>query len=93
MWCQRPFVTFASANFLAYLRQMGFRTFNDFWDEEYDGFDGADRFRRILALIDKLSKLSYDQLESIFWDMKYTLEHNYHLLMSQSYKKQIERIS
>lgn len=92
MWCQRPFITFASADFLAYLRQMGFRTFGDFWDEDYDGYHTKERLRRIIDLIDTISTLNYDQLESMFWSMKYTLEHNYNVLKTQCYKTHIEKI-
>ena len=38
IWLKKPFVVFASRDYLCYLRQMGFKTFNDFWSEEYDGY-------------------------------------------------------
>lgn len=92
MWCQRPFIVFGSANYLAYLRQMGFRTFGDFWDEDYDGYEGAERFNKILQLVDSLAAMSYDDLERMFWDMKYSLEHNYTVLKNRTYNLNIERI-
>lgn len=92
MWARRPFVVFGSENYLAYLRQMGFRTFGDFWDESYDGYTGRDRFRRMIELIDQLAQKSYNELESMWWDMAYSLEHNYNLLKTQSYSTKIERI-
>ena len=92
MWCQRPFIVFASTNYLAYLRQMGFRTFNDFWNESYDGYEGLERLKRIIDLIDFIAQKSYSELETMFWDMKYSLEHNYQILKQQSYKIQISQI-
>jgi hypothetical protein len=44
MWLKKPFIIFASKDYLCYLRQMGFRTFGDFWDETYDGYEGRDRY-------------------------------------------------
>jgi hypothetical protein len=68
---------------------MGFKTFYDFWDEDYDGYQGKERFSRILHLINDLSKKSIKELETMYWDMQYILDHNYNLLLTQQYKKQI----
>ena len=92
MWLKKPFIVFASKNYLDYLRQMGFRTFSDFWPEDYDGFDGRDRYIKILELIDNLAQKPIDELETMYWDMQYTLDHNYNLLLTQTYKKEITYI-
>lgn len=93
MWLKKPFITFASKDYLCYLRQMGFRTFNDFWDEEYDGYEGRERYVKILQLIDNISKKSKTELNDMYWEMKYTLDHNYDLLQTQSYNiNNIEKI-
>jgi len=89
---KKPFIIFASKDYLAYLRQMGFRTFGDFWDEDYDGYSGAERYARILTLLDTLANKSTNELESMYWDMQYTLDHNYNLLMTQTYKKRITQL-
>ena len=90
---KKPFIVFGSKDYLAYLRQMGFRTFNDFWDEEYDGYEGADRFIRILGLIDSLAAKTTSELENMYWDMQYTLDHNYNLLLKQNYNNQLTKLS
>ena len=92
MLLKKPMIVMASANYLEHLRQMGFRTFGDFWDEDYDGYEGADRYNKILKLIDKLSQLSVDQLETMYWDMQYTLDWNYNLLLTQEYNKKIIKL-
>lgn len=92
MWLKKPFIIFASKNYLEYLRQQGFRTFSDFWNEDYDGFDGADRFNKILELIDFLANKSNSELETMYWNMQYTLDHNYNLLKTQTYQTCVERI-
>jgi hypothetical protein len=89
MLLKKPFIVMGSQNYLEYLHQMGFRTFADFWDESYDGYSAADRYSRILALIDQLATKSTAELETMYWDMQYTLDHNYDLLMSQGYNKRI----
>ena len=92
MLMKKPFVVFGGKNYLEYLRQMGFRTFEDFWDESYDGYSEADRYMQILVLIDKLAQKSLEDLETMYWDMKYTLDHNYNLLISQGFNRQIKLI-
>lgn len=92
MWLKKPFIIFASRDYLVYLRQMGFRTFNDFWDEDYDGYEATDRFKKILKLLDALAKKSIKELESMYRNMQYTLDHNYQLLKDQSYQTKLERI-
>lgn len=89
---KKPFITFASRDFLAYLRQMGFRTFADFWDEDYDGYEQGDRLRRIYHTIDNIAKMSAKQLETMYWDMQYTLDHNYDVLVNKKFKKSITQI-
>jgi hypothetical protein len=94
MLLKKPFITMGSQNYLCYLRQLGFRTFSDFWDEEYDGYEGRDRYIRILQLINDLSKKSKSELNDMYWSMKYTLDHNYDLLQNQNYNiNNIEKIT
>jgi hypothetical protein len=93
MWLKKPFIMFASKDYLCYLRQSGFRTFSDFWDEDYDAYEGRERYVKILQLIDNLAKKSTVELEKMYWDMQYTLDYNYNLLQTQSYNvNNIEKI-
>lgn len=93
IWLKKPFIIFASKDYLCYLRQMGFRTFSDFWDEDYDGYEGRERYLRILQLIDNIAKKSTSELNDMYCSMQYTLDHNYNLLQTQSYDvNKIEKI-
>jgi hypothetical protein len=89
MLLKKPFIIFGSTDYLAYLRQMGFRTFADFWDETYDGYQGKERYLRIIKLIDHIAGLSREHLETMYWDMQYTLDHNYQVLTDKKYKTNI----
>jgi len=93
MLLKKPMIVMGPKNYLAYLRQMGFRTFADFWDEDYDGYEGADRYVRVLALIDQLATKSTNELKTMYWDMEYTLQHNFDLLKNQNYQQTIKRIN
>jgi len=90
MLMKKPFVIFGSRDYLEYLRQMGFRTFSDFWPEEYDGYQGGDRLRKIYQSMDYIAEQPLDKLQSMWWDMKYSLDHNYDLLMSKKFNRKIK---
>lgn len=89
---KKPFLTYASRDFLCYLRQMGFKTFNDYWSEEYDGFEFRDRYLKLLQTIDELAKRPIADLRSMYHDMQHILNHNYNLLRDMTYNTQIEKI-
>jgi len=93
MLLKKPFIVMGSKDYLCYLRQLGFRTFHDFWDEEYDGYEGRERYLRILQLIDNLSCKSISELNDMYYSMQHTLDHNYNLLQTRSYDiNNIEKI-
>lgn len=92
MMLKKPFIIFSSKDFLVYLRQMGFRTFADFWDEDYDGYEQGDRLKKTYQLIDKIAAMSLSQLQTMYWDMQYTLDHNYNLLMEKKFNRLITQV-
>ena len=71
---------------------MGFKTFNDFWSEEYDGYEDRDRFELIIKLINTLAAKSQKELTEMYWNMKSVLDHNFELLKTQSYIKCVTQI-
>ena len=92
MWLKKPFIIFAAKNHLDHLHQMGFKTFCNFWSEDYDGYEGRDRLLRIIDLIDSLAAKSVSELNDIYCGMHDILDHNYNLLLTQSYNKKITPI-
>jgi hypothetical protein len=92
MWLKKPFITFASQDFNEYLVQMGFRTFWEYWDESYDGYETRNRFTRVLALIDTIANKSVQELEDMYNSMQDVLDHNYNVLATKSYKTDITKV-
>lgn len=76
MQCKRPFILMGPKNMLQNLRNIGFQTFSDVWDESYDNYYESDRIYRILRLIDSLSTMDRDLLEK---QTTAIVEHNYNL--------------
>jgi hypothetical protein len=92
MLLKKPMILMASKDYIDYLLQMGFQTFYEFWSEDYDGYQGRERYMKILALIDELAKKSKKELEEMYQAMQPILDHNYNLLLTQSYNKTITKI-
>lgn len=93
MLLKKPFIAMAAQDHLLYLRQMGFRTFGNFWDEEYDGYANENRYKKIMELIDSLAKKSLSELEQMYQDMQHVLDHNYQLLVNQRYNTYINKVN
>lgn len=91
MLLKKPFIVMGSKCFLIYLRQLGFRTFHDFWDEDYDGYAGKSRYRAILKLIDELAQRQ--DFDTLYKGMQEVLDHNYNLLVTKSYNRNISYVA
>ena len=57
---RRPFLVFGSIHFLNNLRGLGFRTYNECWDESYDQYQGQYRWDRIRSTIEDIICNSYN---------------------------------
>jgi hypothetical protein len=81
--CGRPFILVAPPNSLEYLHKLGFKTFNEFWDESYDiEYDHEQRLLKIFSLIDTIDSYSIDELQTIYTKMQQIVEHNFEILLS-----------
>jgi hypothetical protein len=72
-----PFLIMAAPNYIKNLRRLGFRSFGDFWDENYDYQQGLQRVESIQGIIDYLANLQVYQLQKLYKRMLPILEHNY----------------
>ena len=78
----RPFIVASSAGTLEYLRQHGFKTFGDFWDESYDLEENHERrLQKILQVIDYIDAMSIEQLQELYSKIKPTIEYNFRRLI------------
>jgi hypothetical protein len=77
----RPFIVASSAGTLAYLRQHGFKTFSEFWDESYDLEENHElRLQKILTLVDYINSMNIDDLQKLYSKIKPTVEYNFRWL-------------
>lgn len=57
---RRPWIVFGPKHFLKNLRDMGFATYQQCWNEEYDQYDGLDRWQRMSVVIQNVIDHGYD---------------------------------
>ena len=81
MWYKKPFVLGAPPHTLKLLKEHGFKTFSDFWDESYDSITvHEERLLKIFEVIDFINSKSIEELQEMYVQMKPILEHNYNLI-------------
>ena len=73
----RPFILVSTPNSLRYLKELGFKTFDRWWDESYDQEqDHEKRILKIFDVIDYIDSLPIEDLQVIYDQMKDVLEFN-----------------
>jgi hypothetical protein len=81
---KRPFIIFGVPGTLAYLKSLGFKTFDSWWDESYDQeLNIEKRTDMIIQLLNTLTQYTIPQLSQMCSDMNSILDHNYNLLKNQ----------
>lgn len=84
MFYKKPFVLVAPPHTLHYLKEQGFQTFGDFWDESYDALeDHESRLFAIFDIIDQINNMSISDLKIIYNRMLPILEHNRKTLLEK----------
>jgi len=83
-----PFILLAGCRSLEVLRRYGFKTFNDFWSEDYDLIDdGYNRLTAIANLIERLANLD----DAVFLEMctrlKDIVDYNQRWFFSKEFEK------
>jgi hypothetical protein len=75
---EMPFVLVAPAGSLAYLREYGFQTFSDIFDESYDTeTDDIRRIEQVTKLLKDLDNLTIKERQQIHQACLSRVEHNY----------------
>ncbi len=78
MLCHQPFVVASHPNSLAQLKQLGFKTFDKWWDEHYDTIvTPTARMEAICKLTQELTNKSDSEWLEMYKDMQEVLEHNF----------------
>jgi hypothetical protein len=91
LWYPTPFVVVGNFGVLRRLREMGFKTFDSFWDESYDEMWELDkRMQYIYSLIEWISNLSDSDVLEMRNGMIPIFEHNREVLKRLNEKESLE---
>lgn len=81
MRARHPFILVGQPYGLRELKNLGFKTFDSFWDESYDECrNPTERLEKICMLIKHLNRYTKSEWLSIYREMESILEHNYNHL-------------
>jgi len=72
----KPFIIYGARHWLRHLRDMGYMTWGDCWDQSYDDYEGIERWKRMKELITDLNKLPTDEFHSIMIEANEVAKHN-----------------
>jgi len=77
-----PFIVHGPQNYLANLKRLGFKTFDQWWSEGYESDTPDYQPVEILKIINDLSKKSTVELSQMYQEMQPVLDHNLATLQS-----------
>jgi hypothetical protein len=84
----QPFLFVAFPGALQLLKELGFKTFDGFIDESYDNeTDESVRINMINDEINRLCKLSKEEIHNWYWSMEEILIHNHKTLLNYNQTK------
>ena len=77
MYCGHPIISFGPVGHLKKLRELGFKTFNEWWDESYDEIEfDWDRLKAIFKIVEELSQKPNSEIFNMYGKMQKVLQHN-----------------
>ena len=69
---------------LEHLKKLGYQTFSNYWNEDYDNEENPEiKVSMITDVIKELQNKSIEELHEMYWDMMPILKHNQSLLINQ----------
>ena len=84
-----PFIILGPSGTLEYLKKLGFKTFDKWWDESYDLEENSSkRLIMVYNLFKQLNDKSFDEWNKIYKEMKKILIYNRDNLKKYSYKNE-----
>jgi hypothetical protein len=83
---QKPMVVYAPKNFLQQMRLLGFKTFDNLWDESYDQFEGPERYQKIINIVQQVAGMSVNQQLELYQKSRQICTYNKQRLISLSMK-------
>ena len=79
----QPFIIFGNPGTLRVLKEMGYKTFDKFWDESYDeDLHISERLEKLYKTMIKIAETPMEVLNSYMEDFEPILRHNFNVMIS-----------
>jgi len=77
---RQPFIMVGGSGYLKKLKELGFKTFDRWWDESYDDeFNNDTKIEKIKKIILDISNWSIEKCTNVYYEMESVLQHNYEI--------------
>ena len=88
-----PFLLVAPPYCLRYMKELGYKTFDRWWDESYDETENhLHRMEKIIDIVNWIASLSLEQCHDMYLDMLPVLKYNYEQMARNSRLKRITHL-
>jgi hypothetical protein len=89
---KRPFVIVGASGSVANLRALGFKTFNNYWDEGYDSIeDPNQRLAAIVEVVKFICSHSISELQNLCVDMEEVLNYNFTFYVNEFRNQELKK--
>ena len=90
---KRPFVMIGAPGSIKNLQDLGFKTFNDFWSEDYDSIqDPEKRLLSVFEIVKYVYNKSIEELQTLCKDMESILEYNFNYYVNDFRKNELNKL-
>ena len=89
---KRPFILASSPGSLAVLKDHGFKTFEQWWDESYDCIaDPTERMKAIVQVINSIETISISELELMYREMQVIIDYIFNHRQTTFYNTELSK--
>jgi len=88
-----PFICVGPRYTMQRLRDYGFKTFGNWWDENYDNLPNEERIDGVISVIEDIVKYDIDKLQELYRDMKNILAFNYFHMLTNFHDKNTQHLN
>lgn len=88
---RHPFMVMGNKDSMKKMREIGYKTFDNFIDQSYDSLPTHDRLQQLIECIRKIDNI--DDKLSWFKSMESDIEHNYNVLTGNIFNKRVPALT
>lgn len=93
IYCAQPFIILGNPHSLKKLKELGFKTFSQWWDESYDEeTDFTVRFSKIVKLMEEIASWSLERCLDVTKQMEDVFIHNFEVLNNKTEQEEVKNL-